>query len=455
MLLAWAGPASAALDRGAATPAPAVRPMTRAEWRVLTMPATLRSAPSVDAPVAGTLALGTPVAVEARTADGAFLRVRAGDGPAGWIWAPLARPLVTPAAEDAAKTAAVAAPAEDRPAQLARYRERLHAAETALGLDPLGPDTAAAIGLFRDVTSRVTAAYVRPVDLGELVGAAIAGLERPDGRPATPQALVMASLRPALARLDQASTLLTSAELAAMPGPVAPAAEERPAVDAAEDEGPGGRILLFRPEPFQPGEAEVIRRWSGEHAPDGPAAPAAVVLDLRGHGGGRLDEAVAFADLFLAGGEIGRFVAREPRLRSRYFAKPDAVLAGVPMVVVVDEGTSSGAELVAGALQAAGRALLVGRPTDGAAAVQTVMPLRDDLGALRLTTGRLALAGGREFACRGLEPDVRLGRPRRAPIGEPAPGRAGCGGRGGGAVGPGPAPACPGPGGGGGGGGPR
>ena len=50
------------------------------------MPATLRSAPSVDAPVAGTLALGTPVAVEARTADGAFLRVRAGDGPAGWIW---------------------------------------------------------------------------------------------------------------------------------------------------------------------------------------------------------------------------------------------------------------------------------------------------------------------------------------------------------------------------------
>src|SRR5689334_8359117 len=244
MLLAWAGPAPAALDRGAAPPAPAVRPLVRAEWRVLTMPATLRSAPSVDAPVAGTLALGAPVAGEARTADGAVLRVRAGGGPAGWIWAPLARPLVTPAAEDAAETAAVAAPAEDRPAQLARYRERLHAAEAALRLDPLGPDTAAAIGLFRDVTSRVTAAYVRPVDVGELVDAAIAGLERPDGRPATPQALVLASLRPALARLDEASTLLTSAELAAMPGPAA-AAGERPAVDAAVDEGPGGRILLF------------------------------------------------------------------------------------------------------------------------------------------------------------------------------------------------------------------
>ena len=172
-----------------------------------------------------------------------------------------------------------------------------------------------------------------------------------------------------------------------------------------------------------------------------------MVLDLRSHGGGRLHEAVAFADLFLAGGEIGRFVAREQRLRSRYFAKPDAVLAGVPMVVVVDEATSSGAELVAGALQAAGRALLAGRRTEGAAAIQTVMPLRDDLGALRLTTGRLVLAGGREFACRGLEPDVLLGRPRRAPIGEPAPGRAGCDGRRDDALDPAPARPCPVPGG--------
>jgi carboxyl-terminal processing protease len=132
-----------------------------------------------------------------------------------------------------------------------------------------------------------------------------------------------------------------------------------------------------------------------------------LVLDLRDNPGGVLESAVSVADSFLESGMIVRADGRTPDARFEMDATPGDLLRGAPVVVLVDGGSASGAEIVAGALRDHGRATLMGERTYGKGSVQTVMPLRDGE-ALKLTTSRYYTPSGRSIQEHGLEPDVRV-----------------------------------------------
>jgi len=132
------------------------------------------------------------------------------------------------------------------------------------------------------------------------------------------------------------------------------------------------------------------------------------VLDLRGNPGGVLESAVSVADTFLDDGVIVRAAGRTPESRFEMSATPGDALDGRPLVVLVDGGSASGSEIVAGALRDHGRATLMGERTFGKGSVQTVIPLRDGQ-ALKLTTSRYFTPAGTSIHERGLEPDIAIG----------------------------------------------
>jgi len=132
-----------------------------------------------------------------------------------------------------------------------------------------------------------------------------------------------------------------------------------------------------------------------------------LVVDLRNNPGGVLDAAVVVADAFLADGLIVRGSGRAGDARFERYARAGDRLEDIDVVVLVNAGSASASEIVAGALQANKRAQLVGQRTYGKASVQTVMPLADGR-AIKLTTSRYFTASGRSINGRGLEPDVAV-----------------------------------------------
>ncbi len=137
-------------------------------------------------------------------------------------------------------------------------------------------------------------------------------------------------------------------------------------------------------------------------------APRAVVLDLRGNPGGLLREAVRVADAFLAQGEITSLRGRTPSNQRSWQADAAQVLAGVPMVVLVDKNSASAAELVAAALQENGRATVMGQRSFGKGSVQTTFELGEGLGAVKFTTALYYGPAGRTVNKAGVSPDVEL-----------------------------------------------
>src|SRR5688500_2369355 len=137
---------------------------------------------------------------------------------------------------------------------------------------------------------------------------------------------------------------------------------------------------------------------------------AGLVLDLRKNPGGSLDEAVALSDLFLSEGQIVSQRGRNRRDSVYYEAESvyrgDAA-AGVPMIVLIDAGSASASEIVAGALQDQRRALIMGERSFGKGSVQTLLPLTRD-SALKLTTARYFTPSGRSVQEGGIEPDIRV-----------------------------------------------
>jgi len=134
-----------------------------------------------------------------------------------------------------------------------------------------------------------------------------------------------------------------------------------------------------------------------------------LVLDLRNNPGGLLDQAVSVSDLFLDGGEVVSQRGRTAGDIERYNARPGDILQGKPMVVLVNDGSASAAEIVAGALQDRKRAEVVGLTTYGKGSVQTVIPLRGGIdGALKLTTGRYFTPSGKSIQRTGIEPDLEV-----------------------------------------------
>ena len=139
-----------------------------------------------------------------------------------------------------------------------------------------------------------------------------------------------------------------------------------------------------------------------------------IVLDLRNNPGGLLTQAIRVSDAFLDSGEIVSTRGRNPEDGERFNAKAGDLAQGKPIVVLINGGSASASEIVAGALQDHRRAIVVGTKSFGKGSVQTVMPLRSD-GAMRLTTARYYTPSGRSIQALGVSPDIVVEQPRRRP----------------------------------------
>lgn len=139
-----------------------------------------------------------------------------------------------------------------------------------------------------------------------------------------------------------------------------------------------------------------------------------LVIDLRNNPGGVLDSAVEVADAFLDSGTIVTADGRTPDARFRMDATPGELVAGARIAVLVNGGSASAAEILAGALRDNGRAVLVGRRTYGKGSVQTVIPLADGR-ALKLTTSHYATPSGAKIDQHGIDPDLEVQGPDEPP----------------------------------------
>ena len=135
--------------------------------------------------------------------------------------------------------------------------------------------------------------------------------------------------------------------------------------------------------------------------------PRGYILDMRSNPGGLLDEAVGISDLFLERGEIVSQRGRRKGDIERYFAEPGDIAKGLPVIVLIDAGSASASEIVAGALQDQRRAVVLGERSFGKGSVQTVLTLTDTT-ALRLTTARYYTPSGRSVQEGGIDPDIQV-----------------------------------------------
>jgi carboxyl-terminal processing protease len=171
------------------------------------------------------------------------------------------------------------------------------------------------------------------------------------------------------------------------------------------------RVTTFNDQTYpnlEEGLAEAAEEMGGMESVNG------IVLDLRNNPGGLLTQAIKVADAFLEQGEIVSTRGRDPQDGDRYNATPGDLSDGKPVVVLINGGSASASEIVAGALQDHRRAVVVGTQSFGKGSVQTVMPLRSD-GAMRLTTARYYTPSGRSIQALGVSPDIVVEQPPRRP----------------------------------------
>ena len=131
------------------------------------------------------------------------------------------------------------------------------------------------------------------------------------------------------------------------------------------------------------------------------------IFDLRNNPGGLLSQAVKISDFFLNDGEIVSTKGRKSRENRKFFAKKGDRIKGKPLIVLINNGSASAAEIVAGALQDQKRAVLLGETTYGKGSVQSIIPLRNR-GAIRLTISKYYLPSGKSISEVGVSPDIRI-----------------------------------------------
>ena len=156
---------------------------------------------------------------------------------------------------------------------------------------------------------------------------------------------------------------------------------------------------------FQVNTGRKMREELTKLTSEGPLQ--GLILDLRNNPGGVLTAAVSVADAFVTDGLIVYTKGRQKDAEQEFKASPDDLLARTPIVVLVNDGSASASEIVAGALQDHKRAIIMGRRTFGKGSVQTVLPMRDDA-AVKLTTARYYTPNGRSIQAEGIEPDIVL-----------------------------------------------
>jgi carboxyl-terminal processing protease len=132
------------------------------------------------------------------------------------------------------------------------------------------------------------------------------------------------------------------------------------------------------------------------------------ILDLRNNPGGLLDEAISVSSAFIQRGEIVSTRGRNLEETQRFIAKGGDLTKGKPLIVLINGGSASASEIVAGALQDQKRATILGTRSFGKGSVQTIIPLGSDIGALRLTTARYYTPSGRSIQARGIVPDIEV-----------------------------------------------
>lgn len=160
---------------------------------------------------------------------------------------------------------------------------------------------------------------------------------------------------------------------------------------------------------FQEDTTAQLEKSLDELAEENETPLAGVVLDLRQNPGGLLDQAVSVSDAFLNSGIVVSTKGRDPSQRQQFAATPNKTPREYPLVVLVDGGSASASEIVAGALQDHGRAVVVGEPTFGKGSVQSILTLEDG-SALRLTTAFYYTPNGRLIQALGIEPDFLVSK---------------------------------------------
>ena len=180
-----------------------------------------------------------------------------------------------------------------------------------------------------------------------------------------------------------------------------------------------GDIVILRVTTFNEQTFPNLREGLEDAIEDmgGIDALGGVVLDMRNNPGGLLSQAVRVSDAFLNQGEIVSTRGRGAEGGERFNAQSGDLIDGKPLVVLINSGSASASEIVAGALQDHRRAIVVGTRSFGKGSVQTVMPLRGD-GAIRLTTSRYYTPSGRSIQALGVSPDIVVEQPRRNPVAE-------------------------------------
>jgi carboxyl-terminal processing protease len=169
------------------------------------------------------------------------------------------------------------------------------------------------------------------------------------------------------------------------------------------------RVTTFNDQTFTDLEAGLKEQIE---AAGGLDKVSGVVLDLRNNPGGLLNQAIMVSDAFLNAGEIVSTRGRNVQDGERYNATEGDLISGKPMVVLVNGGSASASEIVAGALKDHRRAIVVGTKTFGKGSVQTVMPMKGG-GAMRLTTARYYTPSGRSIQALGVSPDIIVEQPPR------------------------------------------
>ncbi|MCP5364631.1 MAG: S41 family peptidase [Hyphomicrobiales bacterium] len=166
-----------------------------------------------------------------------------------------------------------------------------------------------------------------------------------------------------------------------------------------------GKVGYLRISSFSEQTASGVKEHIEQLKKDSNGELQGLVLDLRNDPGGLLSQAIAVSDAFLEQGEIVSTRARKAEDAQRFNARPGDLLSGLPMVVLINAGSASASEIVAGALQDHGRAILLGTKSFGKGSVQTIIPLTGH-GAMRLTTARYYTPSGRSIQAVGIEPDI-------------------------------------------------
>ncbi len=158
---------------------------------------------------------------------------------------------------------------------------------------------------------------------------------------------------------------------------------------------------------FQQRTADSMKEAISALKKENDGALEGLVLDLRNNPGGLLDAAVDISDAFITKGKIVYTEGRIKDAAQEFNAKPTDILKGAPLVVLVNGGSASASEIVAGALQDHKRAVIIGTKTFGKGSVQTVMPLSDST-AVKMTTARYFTPSGRSIQAEGIVPDIEI-----------------------------------------------